>query len=162
MTKTKKAGQTPRSLEPPRVFVMDRDVESQLPYSSLKMSESGDFIPPPPTLYRVLRKKSPPTPSPTPSPPEPELDDIDKPTNEIMNVPLQRKTSVIPIPNDLENALKSHPEFELGEHYGIYDDQFNGGKTRKYSKVRRYGKKTRSKRRVKSKRRLRKNKSIKK
>lgn len=160
MTKTKKAGQTPRSLEPPRVFVMDRDVESQISNDNLQMSESGDFIPPPPPLYRVLRKKSPSTPSQTPL--EPELDDIDKPTNEIMNVPLQRKTSVIPIPNDLENALKSHPDFELGEHYGIYDDQFDGGKTRKHSKVRRYGKKTRSKRRVKSKRRMRKNKSIKK
>lgn len=159
MTKTKKAGQTPRSLEPPRVFVMDRDVESQISNDNLQMSESGDFIPPPPPLYRVLRKKSPPTPS---APPPQELDNIDKPTNEVMNIPLQQKTSVMSIPNDLENALKSHPDFELGEHYGIYDDQFDGGKTRKHSKVRRYGKKTRSKRRVKSKRRMRKNKSIKK
>jgi hypothetical protein len=145
--KVKRAGQGPdsaRSMEPPKVFVMDRDIESQLP-------EDDDDIPPPPPLYRQVRKKTAPEPVPL-SPPPPEIDDIDLPSNEYVQVPLQKKTSVRAVPNDLENALKSNPEFELGEDYGIYDEQFDGGKTRKHSKVRKYGRKTKTKRRGKKSR----------
>ena len=135
--KVKRAGQGPDSapsMEPPKVFVMDRDIESQLPDDELRMSESGDFIPPPPPLYPQPRKKSAPTPSPSPPPTsedEDENDDIDLPSNESRIVFPQQKTSVIPIPNDIETSLKSNPEFDLGPDYGVYDEQFDGGKRRK-------------------------------
>jgi hypothetical protein len=163
--KVKRAGQGPdnaASMEPPKVFVMDRDIESQIPYDDddLRRSDSGDLIPPPPPLYSQPRKKSAPTPSP-PAPPmsedADENDDIDLPSNESRIVFPQQKTSVIPIPNDVESALKSNPDFDLGADYGIYDEQFDGGKThtkrrrRKHSKsgkkTKRRGKGKKSKRR---------------
>ena len=121
---------------------MDRDIESQLP-------EDDDDIPPPPPLYRQVRKKTAPEPVPL-SPPPPEIDDIDLPSNEYVQVPLQKKTSVRAVPNDIENALKSNPEFDLGPDYGVYDEQFDGGKTRKHS---RSGRKTKTRRRGKKSRR---------
>ena len=146
--KVKKAGQGPRSLEPPHVFVMDRDIESQLP-------EDDDDIPPPPPLYRQVRKKTAPEPVPL-SPPPPEIDDIDLPSNEYVQVPLQKKTSVRAVPNDIENALKSNPEFDLGPDYGVYDEQFDGGKHRKTQKHSRSGRKSKTRRRGKGKKSRRK------
>lgn len=160
--KVKRAGQGPDSaisMEPPKVFVMDRDIESQIPDDDLRRSESGDLIPPPPPLYLQSRKKSAPIPSPPPtSEDEDENDDIDLPSNESRIVFPQQKTSVIPIPNDVESALKSNPEFDLGPDYGVYDEQFDGGKRqktrrRKHSKsvrkTKRRGKGKKSKRRGK-------------
>lgn len=165
--KVKRAGQGPdnaMSMEPPKVFVMDRDIESQIPYDDdLRRSESGDFIPSPPPLYSQLRKKSAPTPSPPPTneyEDEDENNDIDLPSNESRIVFPQQKTSVIPIPNDVESALKSNSEFDLGQDYGIYDDQFDGGKrrrTRRRTKHTKSGKKTKRRGKgKKSKRRGRK------
>lgn len=163
--KVKRAGQGPdraTSMEPPKVFVMDRDIESQIPYDDdLRRSESGDFIPPPPSLYPQLRKKSAPTPTPSPPPmSEDENDDIDLPSNESRIVFPQQKTSVRSVPNDVESALKSNPEFDLGPDYGVYDEQFDGGKRRKTRrrkhskngrKTKRRGKGKKSKRRGKNK-----------
>jgi hypothetical protein len=155
--KVKRAGQGPRSFEPPQVFVMDRDIESQIPDDGLRRSDSGDLIPPPPPFYSQLRKKSAPSPSPPPmNEDEDENDDIDLPSNESRIVFPQPKTSVIPIPNDVESALKSNPEFDLGPDYGIYDEQFDGGKRRRTRKHTKSGRKTKSKtqrKRKKSKRR---------
>jgi len=159
--KVKRAGQGPDSapsMEPPKVFVMDRDIESQISDDDLRRSESGDLIPPPPPLYPQSRKKSAPIPSlPPTSEDEDENNDIDLPSNESRIVFPQQKTSVIPIPNDIETSLKSNPEFDLGPDYGVYDEQFDGGKTRrrrrKHSKsgrkTKRRGKGKKSKRRGK-------------
>jgi len=158
--KVKRAGQGPdraTSMEPPKVFVMDRDIESQIPDDDLRMSESGDLIPPPPPLYSQSRKKSLPTPSPPATSTSDENNDIDLPSNESRIVFPQQKTSVIPIPNDIETSLKSNPEFDLGPDYGVYDEQFDGGKTRKRRrkhskhgrKTKRRGKGKKSKRRGK-------------
>jgi hypothetical protein len=48
----------------------------------------------------------------------------------------QKETSIYSVPNDVENALPNNKEFkDLDDTgYGVYDDQFDGGKRRKTRK----------------------------
>lgn len=148
----KRAGQGPnsrRSSDPPQVFSMDRDIESQIPNSKskeeMRYSDSGDLIPLAPPLYRKVREKTYPN-------PKLELDDIDKPFGEKTFVGRQLSTSIKPIEYDVENPLQNNLEFsDLGSDsgWGIFDDRFHGGKrdkTRKRNYRKRHIKKRKSNR----------------
>jgi hypothetical protein len=146
------------SFEPPQVFTMDRDIESQIPISKgdLRYSESGDFIPPPPPFYREVRKKT----NPEPLSSDQQVDEIDAPFGERTFVGPQQKTSIRQLQNDIESPLQNNQEFsglDKNSGYGIYDDQFDGGKRRKTRNRRKY---VSNKRKRKTKKRIsnRKNK----
>jgi hypothetical protein len=151
----RKGGQPGQEIRPPEVFSMvERDIESQIPISKedMRYSESGDLIPPPPP-YREVRKKA----SQKPQVSEPELDNIDKPFGERTFIGPQQKTSVRPLRDDIEAPLQNNPEFsglDKDSGYGIYDDQFDGGKLRRMTKKkkRRAANKRKTKRKTKTKR----------
>jgi len=133
------------SFDPPKVFTMDRDIESQIPISKgdLRYSESGDLIPPPPPMYKKVLQKA------NPGPLEQELDDIDKPFGERTFVGPQQKTSIRSLKHDIEAPLQNNQDFsglDKDSGYGIYDDQFDGGKLRRMTR--------KNKRRVANKRKM--------
>jgi hypothetical protein len=69
--------------------------------------------------------------------------DIDKPKNIVEYVPEQSKTFVEPIEQDVEINIPSNKRIDLGDSgYGVFDDQFYGGRTKK----RRRGRKNKTKR----------------
>jgi hypothetical protein len=111
----RKGGQPREEMRPPRVFSMEeRDIENQMPIREEEM-------------------RSRPAPAPAPA----ELEDIDAPFGEPTFVGPQQKTSVRPLRDDIEAPLQNNPDFSgLGKKsgYGIYDDQFDGGKRRKTRK----------------------------
>jgi hypothetical protein len=154
MTKkyTRKGGQGKNarsSFDPPKVFSMDRDIESQIPISkeNMRYSESGDLIPPPPPFYREVREKT------NSKPQELELDDIDKPFGEKTFVGPQKKTSIKPIEHDVENPLQNTSGvfgLEPDSEWGVFDDQFSGGKRGKTRNRRKY---VSNKKKIKTKKR---------
>jgi hypothetical protein len=127
------------SFDPPKVFTMDRDIENQIPVSKgdLRYSESGDLIPPPPP-YNEVRKKT--SQEPQVIEEAQDLDDIDSPFGERTFVGPQQKTSIRSLKHDIEAPLQNNQEFsglDKDSGYGIYDDQFDGGKLRRASRNRR-------------------------
>jgi len=111
----RKGGHPKEEMRPPRVFSMEeRDIENQIPIRKEEI-RSRPSLPPPPA----------------------ELEDIDAPFGETTFVGPQQKTSFTPIQHDIENPLLSHRDFsglDKDSGYGIYDDQFDGGKRRKTRK----------------------------